>query len=157
MTTSARSHALPTPGPLGRTVRLLLGGYLLYELVDILTYYPSYVGRSGPGTTWWLTTAVSLWLLSIAIGVGAGGPWTLRVLLGVLLLGAATAGFDLLRYGTIWGPPFGLALYAVDALGFGFIGVSLVLAAILAVPGCEAGAIPSLVAKRFGREPAAHP
>jgi hypothetical protein len=139
----AQPGACPKLGPLGRTVRLLLGGYLLYEFVDMLTHYPSYFGLSGPGTTWWFTTAVSLWLLSIAIEVSVGGAWVRRVLLGVPLLGLATA-------------PFSLLLYAVDLLGFGFTGLSLILSVILAFPGCEAGAIPSLVAKRYGREAAQH-
>ena len=156
MTKCAQSDTLPRLGPLGRIVRLLLGGYFLYEFVDILTYSTPYVEFGGPGETWWFTSAVSLGLLSFAIGLGLGGAWALRFLLAVLALGVATAGFDLLRYGTIWGPPFGLLLYSVDLLGFGFLGVSLILAAVLAIPGCEVGAIPSLFAKLSGRGATQH-
>ena len=156
MTQSAQSDALPKLGPLGRTVRFLLGGYFLYEFVDILTYSSPYVGFSGPGATWWFTSAVSLGVLSFGIGLGLGVAWALRFLLSVLALGVATAGLDLLWYGTIWGPPFGLLLYTVDLLGFGFLGLSLILAAILAIPGCEVGAIPSLVARLSGREATQH-
>ena len=156
MTECAPPDALPKHGPLGRSVRLLLGGYFLYEFVDILTDSSPYVEFSGPGATWWFTTAVSLGVLSFAIGIGLGATWALRFLLAVLALGVAMAGVDLLQYGTIWGPPFGLLLYAVDLLGFGFLGLSLILAAILAIPGCEVGAIPSLAAKLSGREATQH-
>ena len=156
MTKCARPDALPKLGPLGRIVRLLLGGYFLYEFVDILTYSSPYVEFSGPGETWWFTSAVSVGVLSFVIGLGLGASWALRFLLAVLALGLVTAGFDLLWYGTIWGPPFGLLLYTVDLLGFGFLGLSLILAAILAIPGCEVGAIPSLVAKLTGREVTPH-
>lgn len=140
----------PTPGPIGRTVRLILGAFFVYELVDIGSQIEAFMRFSPPFDTWWLVAAISVWALHDAADVWLGSPWGRRLVLVVLAVAAGAALIDFLQHGTVWGPPFSLSLYALALIGFGYIGLSFIVAAILAAPGCEAGALRYLVARLSG-------
>ena len=57
----------------------------------------------------------------------------------------------LIIYGQVWGPPLGALAYAMTVYTFGHLGVSFVLAAFLATPGCEMRAMPDLLGRLTGR------
>jgi hypothetical protein len=147
---------LPISGPIGRTVRLLAGIVLLFSSATVLVSYASYVGLGVPDNTWWLGSALSLFLLPRLVNVGFGRSWGRWPQAVVLLLAVVAVAFDLLRYGIFWGPPLGLLVYLLLVVVLGYFGLSFVLAAIFAVSGCEVRAVPNLLARLSGRETAEH-
>ncbi|MEE9173783.1 MAG: hypothetical protein V3U30_02265 [Thermoplasmata archaeon] len=143
---------LVRPGPWGRVGRLVIGGLqvsattlaLLYANIflqpekafQINLFVPIYIGISSVIALRWLS-----YMVNIAFRVTWGGRlyW---VLLGLVAL---TLVLSLALFGAVWAPPFSLLVFLVILYTTGHLGVSHVLAAILATPGCEMRSIPHLI------------
>lgn len=63
---------------------------------------------------------------------------------------------DLALYGTWWAPPLGVFTLLWFIYWSAHLGVSLVLAALIATPGCEMRAIPHLWTRLTGRRTKEH-
>ena len=82
-----------------------------------------------------MAVGFAFWYLPDMVDVGltrTWGRWPQAVAAGVAL---ALVVADLVAYGSAWGPPLGWSLFMLTELFYGLIGVSFVLAAVLAVPG----------------------
>ena len=99
-----KSASLPTPGPIGRIVRVVPGIFLLYLFVLILSNYKDFIGSDLPRhPLLWLGIAVSFYILPEMLGIGLGrdfGRWP-QLIFGLVALLAAV--FDLVQYGALWG------------------------------------------------------
>ena len=100
--------------------------------------------------------AFALWLLPPVVNLGFGRSWKNWSRTVVLLLCAGAILVDLLVYGQVWGPPLGAVIYAVTVYTFAHLGLSFVLATVLATPGCEMRAIPDLIGRLTGRTAQEH-
>jgi hypothetical protein len=79
--------------------------------------------------------------------------WRLGALVGAGAAVAIAAGASQVLHGTIWDRPFSDLVWWFDALMLIETIVALVLAVVLATPGCELGVWPVLI-NRARREPA---
>ncbi len=126
---------LPKPGPIGRSVRLALGLVLLYFAVSALTHYRLGGSPSARDLGVWIGLAYAVYFLPDVINLGFGRSWGRRPLfVGVTAVGAAGL-IDLVSSGTVLGPALGLIVFVLIVYVFTHIGLSLILAAIIAAPG----------------------
>ncbi len=131
----ARVARLPKPGPIGRSVRLALGLFLLYFAVSALTDYRLGGSPSARDLGVWIGLAYAVYFLPDAINLGLGRTWG-RWPLFVATTAVLVAGLiDLVSSGTIVGPAFGLIVFVLIVYAFTHIGLSLIVAAIIAAPG----------------------
>lgn len=142
------------PGPIGRLARLLFGMLCAFYVAGLFDVYISMFGSDGHirGVIW-NGLAPGLFLISYVINIGfsrAWKKWPAIVSASALLLLAAYGYFDqglfetLLLARTIW---------IWEIYLFSHLGVSFLLAALLATPGCEMRALHDLYA-RLSRNPA---
>ncbi len=133
--TGARVARLPKPGPIGRSVRLALGLFLLYFAVYALTHYRLGGSPSARDLGVWIGLAYAVYFLPDAINLGLGRTWG-RWPLFVATTAVLVAGLiDLVSSGTFVGPAFGLIVFVLIVYAFTHIGLSLIVAAIIAAPG----------------------
>jgi ABC-type thiamin/hydroxymethylpyrimidine transport system permease subunit len=139
---------LPRPGPFGRLLRLALGIALAKFVYDWLVWVDS-SDYANPYLLFWIVFSVALvpYVVNIGFGIKAGAR-PRYALIGVWLL-AGLAGFF------IEGKPDSETLWRIVEITqvyiYGHLGISFVLSAVLATPGCEMRAIPQLLGKVSGR------
>lgn len=141
------------PGPIGRIVRISLGALCLWLVWQLVT-------RSEPqdlfNPSFWVMAAFGLMLAPYVVNIGFGvkwGAWPAVFSLAAILAAAA--------YGyAMSGSTSGTLLWATVAIWmayiYGHLGISFVLSAILATPGCEMRAIPHLLGSVFRSEAREH-
>ena len=79
--------------------------------------------------------------------------WPRYFALGLLALGSLS---DKMSTGALWGDKISLAIAVEMFFVLGYLGISLVLAAILATPGCEMRSIPNILGKITGKPAKEH-
>ncbi len=157
---------LVRPGPRGRVGRLLIGGLYVSATILALLYANIFLR---PETLDLADNEQVNALIGIGIGFVFAIPWlgymvniAFRVtwggrLYGVLLgLVALALVLSLALFGAVWAPPFSLLVFLVILYTTGHLGVSHVLAALLATPGCEMRSIPHLIGILRGRDVEEH-
>ena len=133
--TEATVAKLPKPGPIGRSVRLALGLFLLYFAVSALTQYRLGGSPSATDLGVWIGLAFAVYYLPDVINLGLGRSWGRRPLfVGVTAVGVAGL-IDGVSSGTVLGPALGLIVFLLIAYAFTHIGLSMILASIIAAPG----------------------
>ena len=145
--TQFKQHGtLRPPGPVGRLVRLGLAMVTLWPVVSIapklgtileLPTLPSH-------PTWWLGVALGLWLFPYVVNIGftvSWGRWPLAIAAGVLTVSVL---LSFAVTGASWSPVAGGTFYVWLVYTFGHLGISFLLASVIATPGCEMRAIPHL-------------
>ncbi len=149
---------LRKPGFIGRTVRFIIGAWLLWALYSLLRYgWLVLVDTTAPSQIeWWLLIIVAFWLMPPVVNIGFTKNWRRapQVVLSVLI--AVAIVLDLAIYGTWWAPPLGLFVLAWLVYFTAHLGFSFVLSALLATPGCEMRAIPHLWTLATGRATKEH-
>ena len=133
----AEPGTTPRPLAIGRGTRLVFGLALGAAFTWNLSSYADLTDSDLPISTYWLAVGAAWWYSRDLALVGLGLGWGRRprpqvaALLGALALVIV----DLVAYGEVWDVPlaWGVFLYAESVLGF--LALSFVLAAALAVPG----------------------
>ena len=147
---------LRRPGPIGRVVRLLLGVWLLYVCWMLWTYPGALLSEKFPHWANLISIAFALWLVPPVVNIGFGinlKAWPRYSAAGAILLWAIGLG---LADGSWWSPALGRFAWLFVLYTFGHLGLSFVLAAVIATPGCEMRAIPHLWTLLTGRETKEH-
>ena len=137
-TTFESTGTYPTPGPIGRSIRLVAGLVILY-----ITYTNPWahrdailrVGWDAALLGWLPALAVGLYLLPVIIDRGFTLQWGRRSPIGLAILAGGTAVYDYLAYGHVWGPPLGWLTVLTLVLVFGHLGLSFLVAGLFATPG----------------------
>lgn len=148
---------LARPGPIGRLVRLLLGLACLYALYELILYRQDIIQTPLsvlPNIA--VMVLATLLLINYVANIGFGtswGRWPSYVAIGSTLLLAVIAWF---MFGTTNHALPGTVLWAWMVYCFAHLGLSFVLSAMLATPGCEMRAIPELFGSLSGRAAAEH-
>lgn len=149
----------PRPGPIGRIIRLALGSALLLSAYSaahrISAGIP--VSSSASDPFYWLAAALSLYFLRDVIDGGFGRSWGRWAQVAVLVLGVAAAGVDVLLQGSVWAPALGWLVNGLMLVVLGYLGLNLVIQALVATPGCEVRVLPHLIARLRGRATAEYP
>lgn len=140
--------SLVRPGPIGRLLRLLLGGLCLYGLWELILAAPYYIYAPIsllPNMA--LMVLVFLCVFNYVVNIGFGKDWgRYPLILSLTLFGLIALG-NYLATGNAQSPLLGIVVTLWLCYFFAHLGLSFVLAALLATPGCEMRAIPEL----FGR------
>ncbi len=149
---------LRRPGPIGRAVRLIFGMVCGYAVVLLVTRGTGMITtRDLNEPAWWPLIALGLWLFPYVVNIGFGKTWKRSHLLAALLaLAAVLAILGRLTSQSFLGPPLGVFVYAWLLYTFGHLGISFLLAGVLATPGCEMRAIPHLWGLISGRPAKEH-
>jgi len=148
---------LSKPGPIGRLVRLGLGALCLYAVYGLYQQW-KYEGVNFDITepTWLISLAVAVWLFPAVVNIGFTKSWGRWPQWVVVIVAAVLAVVSRVGWGSWIGPPLGLFVFTVMAYTFIHLGLSFVLSAILATPGCEMRAIPHLWTQLTGRATKEH-
>ena len=110
---------------------------------------PSHLG-------WWFGVLVGAYVFSYVVNIGFSldlGRWPQYVVVASVV---GLLAWGQLAHGQAWTQPLGWLLVAWLIYTFAHLGISFVLAAVLATPGCEMRAIPHLFTLLSGRETAEH-
>jgi hypothetical protein len=134
---------LPKPGLIGRLVRLVLGGLLLYFLLNIVVVIPwrardflaAQTAWNVPGGAWWIAAIVCFLALPIVINSGFGRHWGGWPRVAFLFLAAGAILWDWLAYGAFWAWPLAGLVFLLIAYVFAHAGISYLVAAFAATPG----------------------
>lgn len=155
---------LVRPSWIGRLVRLLLGVLLLRAFFDLVRS-EIWMARGDTGLTssrppddlvFWLLVAFVFWIFPHVVNIGFGVRWGRWPQLALLAVVGVTVGVSLLTAGSVWSPALGWVLLAWLLYVSLHLGVSFVLSAFLATPGCEMRSIPHLWTLASGRPTAEH-
>jgi len=144
---------LERPGPIGRLVRLVLG-FLMTWMAWQTALHSDTSDLSSVAIWFWLFFALLLAPYVVNIGFGVKwGAWP-RIAAIVLVLGTGVVGYA--QNGTprtelLWAGTSIVMVYV-----FGHLGLSFLLSAVLATPGCEMRAIPQLVGITRGKPAREH-
>lgn len=148
---------LAPPGPIGRLIRLILGLACLYALYELILYRQSIIQTPVsvlPNIV--IMVAATVLIINYVVNIGFGkswGRWPSYIAIGSTLILAAIAW---LAFGTPDHALPGSVLWVWMVYFFAHLGVSFVLSATLATPGCEMRAIPELIGRISGRAAAEH-
>ena len=147
----------PKPGPIGRILRLVLGSILLYTTVHRAYAGPPELSIIAGDPTFWLAAAISFYYLRDVIDGGFGQSWGRWAQATVPALAVAAAGVDVLRYGSVWEPALAVLVNWLMVVVLGYLGLNMVLQALVATPGCEVRVIPHLIGRLRGQATAEFP
>ncbi len=156
-TTFEEQGSLEKPGIYGRLVRLVIGLALLYASYPLITDFRHFIDNGIPLYGGNLASLfVFFWLLPYVVNIG----WSLNsrripqilVIVGSLLLG----GLDFVNSGVFYGPLLRIFTMVWFFYVVVHLGISMVLAALIATPGCEMRAIPQIWARWRGNKTREH-
>ena len=148
---------LSRAGPIGRIVRLTLGllcMYALWEITNIAANFIAQPVRFLPNLS--LLLLAPFCIFNYVINIGYSKDWHRYPLIASLVSFAVIALGGYIINGDVNSNLLGIALIAWLGYFFGHLGVSFLIAAVLATPGCEMRAIPELIGKVTGKASSEH-
>ena len=139
--------SIPPPGPIGRSVRLLLGIGALY-LVFQVSGISDARAISHPLVIVHTLFAIYLvgYVVNIGFGVRLGQLPRIAALIGLAI--ASLIGWQ--SASTLESVPLWQAVYWLNLYVYGHLGVSFLLAAAFGTPGCEMRSIPIMASRLSG-------
>jgi len=149
--------SLPKPGPIGRLVRLVFGILSLYYVyvlwtvrLDLLT------GDGGIRSLIWNGILPTLFISSYVVNIGFSRAWKKwpAIIALVIMLGAGVVGY--IQSGNLETAILAKSIWSVEVYTFTHLGLSFVLAVMLATPGCEMRAAYHLYSKVTGKPTKEH-
>lgn len=149
--------SLSRPGPIGRLLRSLLGVLCLYALWGLIHVAPDFVENPiGLLPNLGLMLLFALCVFNYVINIGFSRDWHRYPLIVALIFLAAVAIVGYLFTGDAGTEILGVSVLLWLGYFYTHLGVSFLLAAFLATPGCEMRAIPELFGKITHREAKEH-
>jgi hypothetical protein len=106
-------------------------------------------------TFWILLLAAYKWTPYV-INIGLRRDWKRRPRHVIAAAILALIVVDLIAYGTWWAPPLGTFLWVWLLYFSAHLGVSFIVSALIATPGCEMRALPHLWTQLSGRQTDEH-
>ena len=137
--------SLPRPGPIGRAVRILLGSLCLWYVHGLLNVADSLIDSDGHiRAVIWNGILPLLFLISYIVNIGfsrAWKKWPAIASAGAFLLIAA---IGYLTQGGIETISLARTIWVWELYAFTHLGISFLVAGLIATPGCEMRAIHDL-------------
>ncbi len=149
---------LPKPRIIGRMLRFAVGSWLLYFLYQLVTEGADIFLSSSPPNNWaiWASMLVGLMITPYIINIGFSRNWKQGPRLAVVGVAFILVTVDVLVYQNWWALPLGVFVLAWSVYWSSHLGVSFVLSALIATPGCEMRAIPHLWTMMTGKKTQEH-
>ena len=145
------SGSVPSPGPIGRLVRLAFGlicVWYVFLLIEVSAELMSGDGHIRPVV--WNGVFIGLFLISYIINIGfsrAWKKWPAFVSGGILL---AIAGISYLTKGTIETDLLARAIWGWEVYLFSHLGGAFIISSLIGTPGCEMRAFHDLYSRLTG-------
>ncbi len=130
-----KPNTIARPQVFGRILRLGLGVFTLWAFVYFIINFDFVIRSEIPHPAYWIIPAVAFWSLSDVVNIGFGRNWGRRPQLAVAALGVVIALVGFIVEGVLWSLPLAWFVYLLGQLVFFPLGVSFLLAAVIAVPG----------------------
>ena len=149
--------SLTRPGLIGRFVRLSLGIACLYGLWELIVVAPFFIERPIellPNLSFMIL--VVLCIFNYVVNIGFSKDWNRYPVFVSVLIFTVIAAASYLVSGTPSSMLLGGSMVLWMAYFYAHLGISFVLAAILATPGCEMRAIPELFGRLTNRDTKEH-
>ncbi len=148
---------LKRPRSIGRLLRLLLGSACLYGLYYLLVYREAVITTPVsklPNLV--VLAAVAFWIVNYVVNIGFGKSWGRwpSYVSAIVMMTSATIGWMIT--GTPDNSILGAYLWLWLVYFYSHLGLSFVLAALIATPGCEMRSIPQLLGRLSGRKVQEH-
>lgn len=146
---------LARPGPIGRGVRLVFALACFYAVAQVIVH-GEHLLEPTPPTGWVMPIAIALLVFPYVVNLGWGrswGRWPQVANIVAILLAVVTT---FVLSGRLWGVVPGTLVAVWLLYTFGHLGMSFLVAAVIATPGCEMRALPHLWTLRTGRSTAEH-
>ncbi|MFQ5523444.1 MAG: hypothetical protein ACE5F5_07685 [Acidimicrobiia bacterium] len=127
---------LPRPGPVGRVGRFLLG--LIAGTILVLVLLPRLEappGHRSPAPLFLVVAAIAVYILPDITRVTFRRRWGRKPIMVGAAVVVVLAIVDLVVYGRLYAPPLAWYLFLLVEVVFAIAAVSLLVAAVLAVPG----------------------
>ena len=148
---------LARPGPIGRLFRFVLGVLCLYVFGEVFYYWEWTTAE--PFSTLdnrFLLLLAPLCVFNYVVNIGFTKSWGQRPILFSVIALVLIGCIALLISGSFDSPILGIPLNIWFTYFYGHLGLSFVLAAIIATPGFEMRAMPEFVGKATGHASAEH-
>jgi hypothetical protein len=143
--------SLPRPGPVGRVVRLLFGLLCLWYVYGLMQFSGNLMDGDGHiRSIVWNGILPGLFLISYIVNIGFSRAWKKLPAIasaGVFLL---VAGIAYLSQGTVETISLAQTIWAWEIYAFSHLGISFLVAGLIATPGCEMRALHYLYSKITG-------
>lgn len=151
--------SLTKPRPVGRTVRFALGVGCLWAVWQVIHNLGTVVAAPITATMYpsvGLLIAMGVWMINYVVNIGFSRSWGRRPAYLSITGYLVFATVALVINGDANSPVLGVPLAAWLVYFYGHLGLSFVLAGLLATPGCEMRALPELIGRMTGRASAEH-
>lgn len=130
------TNGLARPGLLGRGIRMVLGVVILILGIQTLLMPTAWISATMPRSIgMWFGAAICFYALRGVPDKGfrrAWGYWPQLITASLVILAVV---YNLTRTGTWWGHPLGVLIFVIIIYVTTHLGLSFVLASILAHPG----------------------
>ena len=120
---------------MGRVVRVAAGGGAGFLFVWLIINHTDFVRLAVPEAAWWVAVAFAFYYLPDMIDVGLSRRWGRWPQPAAVLIAVGLLIGDIAAYGSAWAPPVGWFVFELAASFYGSLGISFVVAGVLAVPG----------------------
>ena len=149
---------LPKPGWPGRGLRLVLGVIILLSAFSVARNFDEIenAGEILESISLWVLVAVLFFSMQDVINLGLNVRWGRKAQIVTLVAALVFIAIDTIFYSRLWAPPLGIFFYLWFLVIAIPLGIALVLAAILGMPGCEMRAYAALIAKMRGHSASEH-
>lgn len=145
------SGSLERPGIIGRLVRLALGALCLNGLYEVISYRAEVIETPiGSFFHFILLIGLCLCILNYVVNIGFSKNWGRKPVYASLAVFGILAVAGFIVDGSFDSPILGVPLFLWLAYFYAHLGISFVIAAVIATPGCEMRAIPDLVGRTSG-------
>lgn len=148
--------SLEKPKIIGRLARFAIGAWLLYQVYPLIANFGRALEIGLPLKSNILVIGLMLWVLPYIVNIG----WSLNSKrmpqIIVIALTVLFGVIDYLSQGVIYGTSLKAFTLLWILYAAAHLGISFVLSALLATPGCEMRAIPQLWALISGRRRGEH-
>jgi hypothetical protein len=152
----ADPRELHPPLLVGRLVRLITGllcGLVVFQVLKDLQGMLAIHPDVQLDLSLWLAIAIGVYEIPDVMNIGFSTNWRPRnIRIAVLALLLLTSTVSLLSTGSLIGLPLALAAYAFLLYTFSHLGISFLMSALLATPGCEMRAMPQLWSLIVGKD-----
>jgi len=149
--------SLPSPGPVGRLLRLVFGllcAWYVFRLITVSGDLMNGDGHIKPIV--WNGVLIGLFLISYVINIGFSRAWRKWPALISAVAFFAVAGIGYVAQGTIETDLLARAVWAWEVYLFSHLGGAFIIASLIGSPGCEMRAFHNLYTRITGRPTREH-
>ena len=144
------------PGYIGRIVRFLFGYVCLWYVYQLALIWPELVNLNGFNITLMDGVIPPLILVSYVVNIGWSRSWKKYPLFLSLLIFILVGSYQYFSNGIIEGFLLANVIYWWMLYVYLHLGISFVLSALIATPGCEMRALHHLYSKLTGKSTKEH-